>query len=29
MYNFKWLLNDQQTWEITTYMINTLLGGAQ
>ena len=29
MYNFKWLLNDQQTWEITTYMTNTLLGGAQ
>ncbi|MDK2980494.1 MAG: cytochrome c oxidase cbb3-type subunit [Chloroflexota bacterium] len=29
MYNFKWLLDDQQTWEITTYMTNTLLGGAQ
>ena len=29
MYNFKWMLDDQQTWEITTYMTNTLLGGAQ
>jgi cytochrome c553 len=29
---FKWLLNDQQVWEVTTYMTDTLLpgtGGAQ
>ncbi len=29
MYPFKWLLNDQQVWEITTYMTQTLLAGGQ
>ena len=29
MYPFKWLLNDQEVWEITTYMTQTLLAGGK
>lgn len=29
MYPFKWMLNDQQVWEITTYLTQTLLTGGK